>query len=284
MKIQIASDLHLEFLDSKPLTDEKFRELVEPVPGTDVLILAGDIGYVERNSTKQFLAWCCQIWPHVIWVLGNHEYYNKRPYDTWKYSPDHVLNMSEKETLAESYMLTHANLYVLANTHVTIPGFEQFRFVGTTLWTDIPDDKRASLSYYMGDFVYIQSAVHPPNPFTADEWIDLHYDSCEFLREQFHEAETHTQKTIVITHHLPTYTLILPKYKDSSHNCGFAANCDELLQDPSVALWVCGHSHGQQDLQVQKKDGTTTRVVLNARGYKGETSVQSYSPTKVVEL
>ena len=284
MKVQIASDLHLEFYDSKALSDAFFQTLVEPVPGTDVLILAGDIGYVERSSTKQFLAWCCKCWPHVIWVLGNHEYYNKRPSDEWHCSSSKTLTMAEKEDLAESYMLTHVNLYVLANTYVVIPGFEQFRFVGTTLWTDIPEDKRASLSYYMGDFVYIQSAVNPPNPFSVDEWVDLHYDSREFLQDQFQDAKSQNQKTIVITHHLPTYDLILPQYKGSSHNCGFASHCDDLLQEPSVVAWFCGHSHGQRELQIEKKLGGSTQVVLNARGYKNEVSIRTYSPTKVLEL
>lgn len=285
MRLQIASDLHLEFYDSKPLTTDFFKTLVNPDTGADVLLLAGDIGYPERNSTKDFLAWCCQSWPHVIWVLGNHEYYLKRPCDEWKYcSQSELLSMSEKEALAENYMLTHSNLSVLANTYTVLPGLEHFRFVGTTLWTDIPDDKQAALEYYMNDFTYICSSTSPPKSFTIHTWLDQFYDAREFLQEQFAEAHAAKQEVVVITHHLPTYDLILPQYKNSPMNCGFAAHCDDLIQHPSVLAWFCGHSHGQTELQVKKTTGGECKVILNARGYKDEPSAKSYSREKVIEF
>jgi predicted phosphodiesterase len=44
MKLQLASDLHLEFLATKFPTET----LIQPVPGADLLVLAGDI----QNGTK----------------------------------------------------------------------------------------------------------------------------------------------------------------------------------------------------------------------------------------
>jgi hypothetical protein len=52
MKIQLASDLHLEFLRRFP-----GERLITPAPGADVLILAGDIS----NGTDG----CVPVLPHA---------------------------------------------------------------------------------------------------------------------------------------------------------------------------------------------------------------------------
>ncbi|GAB1537707.1 hypothetical protein NUACC21_03600 [Scytonema sp. NUACC21] len=61
MKIQILSDLHLEF-----------QPFHIPHTDADVFVLAGDI-----NLGKKGVAWAVENIPSkpVIYVLGNHEYY-----------------------------------------------------------------------------------------------------------------------------------------------------------------------------------------------------------------
>ena len=68
MKIQIASDLHLEMHHDRvpPLAD--FR----PVAARDVLVLAGDIGVYTH--ALRFIEDEARISP-VIYVPGNHEYH-----------------------------------------------------------------------------------------------------------------------------------------------------------------------------------------------------------------
>ena len=66
MKIQLASDLHLEFLEKFP-----GARIIEPALGADLLVLAGDI----HNGTKaieHFVDWPVP----VIYLAGNHEFYN----------------------------------------------------------------------------------------------------------------------------------------------------------------------------------------------------------------
>ena len=65
MKIQIASDLHLEHLEWR---FQNYRG-VEPTDA-DVLVLAGDIANGAR-ALELFQDWPCP----VIYVPGNHEYY-----------------------------------------------------------------------------------------------------------------------------------------------------------------------------------------------------------------
>ena len=70
MKIQIASDLHLEGTPSHMPDDDAFR----PMPDRDVLILAGDIG--RRMMAQDLVQRELAISP-VIYVPGNHEYYTE---------------------------------------------------------------------------------------------------------------------------------------------------------------------------------------------------------------
>jgi len=81
MKIALASDIHLEF---GPLS---FKN-----DGANVLILSGDIivandlterdaynikGATDRsNKFHAFFEECCSNFPHVIYVMGNHEHYH----------------------------------------------------------------------------------------------------------------------------------------------------------------------------------------------------------------
>ena len=69
MKIQIASDLHLELRPDWLPTITEFRS----VPDRDVLILAGDIGTFMKAMV--FIEREVEISP-VIYVPGNHEYYS----------------------------------------------------------------------------------------------------------------------------------------------------------------------------------------------------------------
>ena len=68
MRIQIASDLHLEGRPGHMPDKAVFR----PVHGRDLLVLAGDIGVVTLGWA--FVERELEVSP-VVYVPGNHEYY-----------------------------------------------------------------------------------------------------------------------------------------------------------------------------------------------------------------
>ena len=72
MKIQYASDLHLEFAENGSFI--KHNSL--PVTG-DILVLAGDIGYLGDESyiKHPFWDWVSENYRQVIICMGNHEFY-----------------------------------------------------------------------------------------------------------------------------------------------------------------------------------------------------------------
>ncbi len=271
MNIQIASDLHLEFYISESYISEFFETLVKPQENVNVLVLAGDIGYPEDSITKLFIAWCCERWPHVVWTMGNHEYYTR-------HTPN-VYTMAEKEELAEDYMVIHPNLAVLMNSYDDTFEHLGFRILGTTLWTDIGAQERAILRK-LNDFQMIR--VEPTNPLQITDWQRLHKESRTFLQEQLHECNKQGLRAIIVTHYLPTYRMIIEQYEGSDINCGFAAHTDDLIDHPATAIWMCGHSHGQQTISIKKRNGEIVRCILNARGYPREGSIITYDPTKVI--
>ena len=70
VKIQIASDLHLDYNERTWPRHQSFRA----VPDRDLLVLAGDIG---RGLMARAFVEQQQLSP-VVYVPGNHEYYGRR--------------------------------------------------------------------------------------------------------------------------------------------------------------------------------------------------------------
>ena len=72
MRIQYASDLHLEFSENSSYL--KHNPLLAV---GDVLVLAGDIGYIgdDNYSKHPFWDWASQNYKQVIVIPGNHEFY-----------------------------------------------------------------------------------------------------------------------------------------------------------------------------------------------------------------
>ncbi len=116
MKLQLLSDLHLE---SHP------RFHAEPVPGADLLVLAGDVGSYQEGSRLEEPDFGLgrfspkKGWPTpVIYVPGNHEY------DNLDFDDTHV----RLRALCEELGI----LWLERETLV----IEGIRFIGTTLWAD----------------------------------------------------------------------------------------------------------------------------------------------------
>ena len=109
MQIQLASDLHLEFLQR----DFPGERLISPAYGADILVLAGDVA----NGTQAIELF--KDWPvPVLYIAGNHEFYGE--------SLD--LMRLDLRRAAEG-----TSIRFLDNDTADFGGV---RFLGCTLWTD----------------------------------------------------------------------------------------------------------------------------------------------------
>lgn len=233
MKIQVASDLHLEFFERQ---FPGYR-VIEPHPAADVLVLAGDI----HRGTEAWRAFA--DWPvPVICIHGNHELYRL-----------------DGATVIGDYRQGVATGVVtpLECRQIVIGGV---RFLGTCLWTDYalygaPDDAMKLADRVLMDH---QAILWRGGRFTPAQALALHREARAWLLEAL--ATPFAGPTVVCTHHAPHTGSIHLDYQDNPLNPGFISDCSELLGIP--ALWLHGHVHNSFDYVV-----SGTRVVANPRGY-----------------
>jgi predicted phosphodiesterase len=232
MRIQVASDLHLEFSPDWEL----------PETGADVLVLAGDISTrtlgleAFRNRTAR---------QAVIYVPGNHEYYSG----------------SLSKVAAEMRDCADLiDMHLLDNDELIIGGV---RFLGATLWTDFVlfgearrAETMAAARRRVTDFSVISYGT--TGWLTPEQTVAFHQQSVHWLRTKL--AEPFAGRTVVVTHHAPHLGSLHPRFKESPISPAFVSNLEELMGHS--ALWIHGHTHDSFDYAVKG-----TRVICNPRGY-----------------
>ena len=260
MKIALVSDIHLEFGDLDFENDS----------GADVLILGGDIcvgadmaqrdpyntmgEHYRSNRFHAFFERCCERFPHVIFIVGNHEHYHGDfaktvPHfrDVLGYLPN--LHILEKE------------IFVL----------DDITFIGGTLWTDM--NKRSvrtlhEISRMMNDFRCVDYSAKLADErgwggrFTTTDAADDHDAMLAFVRTTV-EANP-AGRYVVVGHHAPSRLSTHPKYAhEAIMNGGYSSELDDFILDhPQIKLWTHGHTHEDFDYQIG-----SCRILCNPRGY-----------------
>lgn len=254
----IISDLHLEFRPNVKTLSDLSSILTRYIPENHKdkeLIMAGDIGYPTTDHYWEFIDSCTQNYNNVFIVAGNHEYYAQN--NTY----------AEINDFIKERRCSYPNLHFLINESVK---FDNYTIIGSTLWTDIPDDKKPYLKRSMNDYRLIMTK--PNVPMTVDDSCIFHKEAVEFLKSEIDSAEN---DVIIISHHLPTKGLIHPKYTAyETLNCGFYTDLEELM-NKKTKTWICGHTHTPMIHDVKTSDGAICRTLCNPIGYPGENTNMS---------
>jgi hypothetical protein len=301
MKIHLLSDIHLE---SGPYQIPADLEC-------DVIVAAGDIGV-----GKEGVEWLKTLEKPVIYVLGNHEYWTKKetPVDM------SVILKDIKDAVAGS------NVHVLENEFIVIDGVRFFGATfwtnlgqfNTTLINEahhmrdyvhiycgaLYEDKNFLARFYQCIDRYCALDEIHDNSYrqhAQERYIDtgrfhpfvgylLNEISWKMIQEKILYTETESDasfsKTVVVTHHHPSYhSLLLDGLTENEmHPTGIAASngrqpngrmyktaayASELIfsnfdfgsDTPRIDAWLCGHIHRKMDYAF---DGA--RVICNPRG------------------
>jgi Icc-related predicted phosphoesterase len=233
MKIQIASDLHLDILQQQ---FPGYR-VIEPTDA-DVLVIAGDIHH-GAGALETFADWPVP----VVYVNGNHEAYH-----------EHYSGLIAK--LRQSTANSHIRYLENEEWHVG-----DVRFLGCCLWTDYQfseltqEDAMAESEKILYDHKRIMT---DDGLFSAAHALRMHQSSRDWLAQKLDEA--FDGKTIVVTHHGPHPSSVHPRFAGSPLNAAFVSDLSALMG--KAALWIHGHVHDSFDYVLNG-----TRVVANPRGY-----------------
>lgn len=235
MKLQFASDLHLEFPANKLFIKENPLQ-----PLGEVLILAGDIvPFNVLDKNKDFFNYVSEHFETTYWLPGNHEYYR---FDIAKKSG--VLN--EK---------IRSNVFLVNNTSMI---HKNTKLIFSTLWSKISNGHQWQIERSLNDFNLIKNKSFR---FTAEAYNQLH-DQCLNLIKS--EIKNNTEeKLAVFTHHCPTFLNYPVQYKGDILNEAFATELYDLIELSDIDYWVYGHHHtNTSEFTIGK-----TKLLTNQLGY-----------------
>ena len=263
MKIALISDVHLEFGDC-------FFENTETA---DVLILGGDIMIAQELHDfkdpvndlhlkmvghraesviryRNFLRRCSDMFKHVIYIAGNHEFYHGK----WPIGIDYL-----REEVSN-----YPNITFLENETKDI---NKVSFVGCTLWTDMNKNDPNTLFAIrraMNDYNTIRNSEDGYRKFSPEDTVKLHKQSLKYIESVVTKDPTKTY--VVVGHHAPSKQSHKPRYeKDHLLNGAYSSDLSEFMLDhPQIKLWTHGHTHDKFDYVIGE-----TRIVCNPRGYVG---------------
>jgi len=276
MRIQLFSDLHLE-------RDPAFQPILHP--GTDVVVLAGDIGsYQARSRLQDDDFGLARFAPRhtgspakVLYVPGNHEF------DGLEYEEGY-------ERLRR--VCDYLGIVWLDRESIVVDGV---RFIGTTLWSDFdavaaqekePDKQlqargkafRAA-NYYLSK----NTTFRKGEPVLAEEQREMSLACQAWLRAAL--AEPFDGPTVAVTHYAPSLRSADPRYGVTPGTAGFCNAMDGLI--PYADVWMHGHLHCTNDYVVEGEAGgrrRSCRVVANPLGYANKGEQAAFRPDLIVEI
>jgi Icc-related predicted phosphoesterase len=286
MKIKLVSDLHLEFSDVNITNDNNCDVLIlggdimiaqdlhdhpEPANTVDQEAIAAGTGLGRRQQAAQrfrdFFKRCSFQFPHVIYIMGNHEFYNGKFYAGIDYM---------REECAK-----YPNVYMLEQDTKII---DDVVFVGGTLWTNM--NRRDPLTMHaiegmMNDFRIIRNDKRNYATMSALDVAIRHDKTLDYIKLIVQEHKD--KKCVVVGHHSPSFQSVHPMYQAQTlMNGGYHSDLSEFIIDhPQIKLWTHGHTHHPFDYVIGE-----TRIVCNPRGYEndGYSEQTGWNPNIVLEV
>ena len=236
MKIQYASDLHLEMSANR-----RYMQNIPFEAMGDILVLGGDIGYLcdKTMPCPKFWEWASANYREVLIVPGNHEYYQN--YDV----------LADGDSWSREIL---PNVHYHQNKVVRIDNVD---FILSTLWSRIDPEAESIIHRGMPDFRQIMYDGHRLTP---TDYNTEHAKCLSFIKKSV--AESTAEHIVVVTHHLPTMAVVAPEHKDSLLNSAFATELGDFIADSRIDAWIFGHSHANIDATIGN-----TRIVCNQLGY-----------------
>ena len=254
MRIQYASDLHLEFGENS-----KWLKEHPLIPSADILVLAGDIGYLGDDNyiTHPFWNRVSEDFKQVIVVPGNHELYK-------------FFDINE---LRNGWQLEiRHNVRVCYNSVIALN--EETDLIASTLWAHIPPSEEYLTERCVSDFKRIRNGEFR---LSAQRFNEEHEVCRNFIEKAV--SESNVERIVVATHHVPSFALMAEEFKDSSINGAFTVELACMIAESRINCWIYGHSHRNIDKMIG-----STRCVSNQLGYVFQNEHNTFRRDAVTEI
>ena len=249
MKIWLLSDTHFEM--GNP-------QIIIPAEEVDVIVFAGDIHMYHQVFAKiydildDYMNVHSNI-PDVVYVPGNHEYYDN--------DIDYVNNYL-KQTFDEFSTFHYLRL---SKPAVTIRGVD---FVGDILWGDGGDHNPVAeydIKSRVADFRYITNGG---DKFTPEVMNRLNKNGRKSIINALSKSKS--DKTVVVSHYLPSYECVSERFVGSFVNGAFASEQSNVMDAYNPNVWLFGHTHDQVDTQIFNTRCIAEPCGLGRREYHGK--------------
>ena len=254
MRIQFASDLHLEFKENLAY----IQSIPFEITG-DVLILAGDTFYLKDRTMPniKFWRWASQNYQQVILVPGNHEFYNNG-------------DVTSRGDSWQSMFLGNVGYYY--NKVVRIGDVD---IILSTLWSHIRGENEVSVFRGMNDFRQI---LYDKHRLCVEDFNAEHEKCLAFIKQIV--LESTAKHVVVVTHHLPTYQVVSEERIKDIMNNAYVTELGNFIADSRIDYWIYGHSHANIDTEIN-----STKIVTNQLGYLLDgMRAEGFSESKFIEI
>jgi predicted phosphohydrolase len=252
MKLQYASDLHIEFPENK-----EFMRDFPLKPMGEVLVLAGDIvPFAIIDKHKDFFNYLSDQFEATYWLPGNHEYYH--------------FDIATKSGVLNEKI--RSNVFLVNNASVI---HNNTRLIFSTLWSYISVANQWQIERSMSDFRLIKYGNYR---FSSEQYNELHKGSVTFIQDDLKLAKK--SNVAVFTHHCPTFLNYPQQYKGDALSEAFAVELFDMIESSSINCWVYGHHHSNiPEFKIGK-----TKLLTNQLGYVQRYENEHFKTDKCIEL
>ena len=249
MYIKLISDIHVEW-------GAPFKIICTPQDPDTILILAGDIDNVSNfQHTVERIVRSTNFLGYIL-IPGNHEYYGNDFEECQKQFRELEDYFAMSDEFDNVWFSCESMKVVVYDTS----------FIFGPMWTDGGESEiaRKVTEASLSDFRVIRNGQLL---WTVDRMREEFFGFVGALEEILEYVDT--PKTVLVTHHLPTYQAIAPEYKNSPSNGGFAVELSkyvkpELLEKIDVMCFGHTHSCIKKKVMIGNKK---VQLLCNPRGY-----------------
>jgi len=261
MHIMICSDLHwdkdfdpkieLDVLTGRayPLNQNAvFQQLISSaefntLTADDLICIAGDVAEGAAGIRHCLTELRAHTAATIVAVMGNHDY---------------AKTALAQITVDQIQADLPERVHLLDNQAVELAGV---RVLGCTLWTN-PDPEFHEVGQNLMP-EYAQVDNQDGQPLSVTDTLAAHHQSVAWLNAEL--AKPFTGKTVVMTHHAPSFISQHDKYRFDELSEFFCVNLEDLINQHQPELWIHGHLHEPVDYELE-----ATRIISAPLGYPDE--------------